>query len=867
MNNYLYDEHFLKELHQYHTQTIYARITALSWDESPLERVEGKITGGSINIDGKSAVRRTCSLTMVSNDVNIKNYYWGIQNKFKLEVGLENFFDSRYPNIIWFPQGVYVITNFNTSISVNNCTISIQGKDKMCLLNGDISGNLPSQVDFGIEEYYDVDAQVTYYNAIPLKTIIMNAVNVYGNEPIHNIVINDLDTVGLEQLRYRGEEPLYLIRNERTEIYENMTYDGNKKCYIKKYNEELKEFEFFDASLNSLEYNKDLPINSKKGDIIVFSKDDDREYTVFQATYGTEVGYRLTELTYAGELIANIGETLTSILDKIKNMLGNFEYFYDLDGHFVFQQQRTYVNNFWTNLRQEDSETYATDAVYTSSSVYNFNDLGYFTALTHNPILNNLKNDFSIWGVRRGIAGGEIPIHMRYAIDRKPIYYCNYQKTIFLSKDYIEFTKNGTKIHIQDIVDNYDNVKVVDWREIIYQMAFDYYNHHDEKDFFQKISENNKSYDINRYPSGYTGYEIYYIDIYSFWRDIYDLRVILADEAKKDYIYYKKDINNQYYKVDNAVQLKTSLEQDKIKFFEYVNGEYKEVQLQEGFNPATYEGDLSKFYIELEYDALGLRNFEQFLNQYLKFNEALEEDKEKFQYYLKKENLYVPCFLSDTEHLKWEEDRIYYVKLAEKKYIPYNFYEFVNNDTYYYPYNLNCDINTGWSYIVDEYPENLNFWFDFGGEQSAIDKYMVCNIGSRTKSINDSKITGIYFQKVPEVFYGTNQELEQIFKYEQKPAYTQIQLNTTLNSSFSISSQGKSAYDVLEQLLEENTYCIENITITSTPIYYLKPNTRIEIYDKESNIEGEYLITKITLPLAYNGTMSITASKAIDTIY
>ncbi|MBR6516179.1 MAG: hypothetical protein IKT40_04915 [Bacilli bacterium] len=65
-------------------------------------------------------------------------------------------------------------------------------------------------------------------------------------------------------------------------------------------------------------------------------------------------------------------------------------------------------------------------------------------------------------------------------------------------------------------------------------MAFDYYNHHDEKDFFQKVSENNKSYDINRYPSGYTGYEIYYIDIYSFWKDIYDLRVVLADEAKKD---------------------------------------------------------------------------------------------------------------------------------------------------------------------------------------------------------------------------------------------------------------------------------------------------------------------------------------------
>ena len=45
---------------------------------------------------------------------------------------------------------------------------------------------------------------------------------------------------------------------------------------------------------------------------------------------------RLTDLTYAGELISKIGDTITSILDKIKSMLGEFEYFYNLDGRFVF---------------------------------------------------------------------------------------------------------------------------------------------------------------------------------------------------------------------------------------------------------------------------------------------------------------------------------------------------------------------------------------------------------------------------------------------------------------------------------------------------------------------------------------------------
>jgi hypothetical protein len=48
--------------------------------------------------------------------------------------------------------------------------------------------------------------------------------------------------------------------------------------------------------------------------------------------FGETAGYRYTELTYAGDLIRGVGESITSILDKIKNMLGDFEYFYDLDG-------------------------------------------------------------------------------------------------------------------------------------------------------------------------------------------------------------------------------------------------------------------------------------------------------------------------------------------------------------------------------------------------------------------------------------------------------------------------------------------------------------------------------------------------------
>jgi hypothetical protein len=31
-------------------------------------------------------------------------------------------------------------------------------------------------------------------------------------------------------------------------------------------------------------------------------------------------------------------------------MLGDFEYFYDIDGHFIFQRKKTYVNTHWNTI-------------------------------------------------------------------------------------------------------------------------------------------------------------------------------------------------------------------------------------------------------------------------------------------------------------------------------------------------------------------------------------------------------------------------------------------------------------------------------------------------------------------------------------
>jgi len=245
------------------------------------------------------------------------------------------------PNIIWFNQGIYLITDFSTSHSTSSFNISISGKDKMCLLNGDIGGTLEAETDFGkIEEEDSNGNWVT--RSILLSEIIKNAVHVYAGEPYHNIIINDLDTYGLELLEYRYDVPLYLYRVSRQDqmaVFENATMDGDKRCWVKRDNN------WVETTLNNLDYNEleTLTETISGGTIAAEVKFDQAEnaltYYVAKVEYGQTAGYRITDLVYAGELIGKVGETLTSILDKIRNMLVEYEYFYNVEGQFVFQKK------------------------------------------------------------------------------------------------------------------------------------------------------------------------------------------------------------------------------------------------------------------------------------------------------------------------------------------------------------------------------------------------------------------------------------------------------------------------------------------------------------------------------------------------
>ena len=863
MKDPMLNEEFLRELDQYPHKFIWAKIVSLNFDEYPQQEITGKVTSGSINIDGSSALRRTCSLSLAAEDVNIQDFYWGLHTKFYVYIGLENFINPEYPDIIWFKQGMFMITSFSCTAGVNNYTINIQGKDKMTLLNGDLGGVIPASWDFATEDVNatDEDGKTVYdttgyaiieNHQIPIKQIIFEAVHEFAQEPWQNIIVNDLDDYGIELLEYDGDKPFYYIiktdvasgDNNSREVT-NMTFNGDMNCWVRldtwdvSKNQrkvatgsnawksgvkisELENIQGHDATSTSgaLCYEKLIEQLDPSGAVIEnknymraivkFNETATDYYTIAKITSdnGMRVcGYRICDIVYPYDLILSPGETVTSMLDKLIQMLGNFEYFYDVDGRFVFQKKRTYIDVSYNNIINEHSisdEVWANSGEYSSKYSYDFEGNILLSSVQNAPNFSNLKNDYSLWGARQN-GNVTIPIHMRYAIDHKPLYYKVIGHTILRNAEGEPIAADGTVLDGNDSskyvftdeqqgyittrgAELYPNLagdaKVVDWREIIYQMANDYRRHYHDIDFLEQVQNNNKHNDYESfYPKGRTGYEQYYIDfemnlsqgVVAYWRELY----------------------NPDHKGEQG------------RYMSW--GEFREFSTD--FDSTWAEGQ-----------------------QYPKgYRVKLVGEDGTITYWKS---------LKDRNNKKPSNTETYWLEIHSGDF---------EYDT------------EGWNINILNNPEILNFWFDFIDTTGELNKYGVNNIGLRSKATNDNKIKAIYFREVPNVIFETPDKVKT--KGWVKPGYCYIQIPEAYMDYFHISSRGKNMMDVIEEYLYSYTYPISSITLTSIPIYYLTPNTLIYVDDKQTGIVGEYIMQKYSIQLGLGASMSISAVETAKRLY
>lgn len=673
---YLTDSNFLKNVNQMHIKEQYAKITILNWNEEPIQEIQGIVTGGSLNIDGKSSMRRTCNLSVfVAEDTNTNvtdiDHLFSLNKKMYLEIGYLNITNEyKKYKMLWFPQGLYVMINPSLSHSTDGTNISLTLKDKMCLLNGECGGVIPASTRF--DEYETLDENGEWVIEKPrIAQIIRECVNHFGGEQLSKILISDIDDRIKMVMKWLGNTPLYLIGS------------GNARTFSTNY--------------------EDI---------------DGQTYETFE--YGEDVGFIYTDFTYPGELIGDAGSTVCTILDAIKNTLGNYEYFYDVDGNFIFREIKNFLNTSQAKVEIDKlkSEDYIIDQSK-GKSVYTFDDSVLISSFANNPQFNMIKNDFIVWGTRENANGNTVPIRYHLAIDNKPQIGEIYDVFFYIDPD-----------------DNLEKAKV----------PIKYRN-------FTELKRND----------GAAG--VFY----------------MTEDDKKIYVW----ADGKYVLVD-------------IGFTKVQATDWRSVLYLQGVQSEPLGTDSNYYYTEL-------------INEWPKL------------YNLKSKNSTI------NENIVYTGD----------------FYKEV--------------IKT---------PSDIDYFLDFIDSGAEISKFSISNIGRRSQIITDSKVNCVFEPDIPDFILIEKGKEDTDTKRKECEAKGQnyAQVDSSIFNLLTIGGSKNSAYNYVRELLYQYTSYNESISIQSVPIYYLEPNTRITVQDKESNIFGDYMISNISIPLDINSTMSISATRALERI-
>ena len=451
---YLKDKDFLKEVDNMKVKEQFVKITVLDFQERPIQDIQGKTISGNINIDGHSSVRRTCNIGLIADDesaekLNAPSNLISLNKKVEISIGFKNTL-TKYKeyDIIWFPLGMYVIVGCSITHNTSGVNLSLQLKDKMCLLNGEVGGIFPASVvfnEYDVETSFSVELESSH--AIPgeynngttqitedtmkeeidgnyslftegiftantdteiyqptIYQIIQEVVNHFGGEQLGKIIINDVPLRAKMVMKWIGSQPLYGV------------------CKIDK---DKGPDNFF--TLQKAVYDNKIQIN---GYSPIPNNNPGAENGIF--TSGDNIGYIYTDFTYPKELSANAGDNVCSVLDQIVSTLGNYEYFYDLDGNFIFQEKKNYLNTSQSTIELKNmaKPDYLLD-MGKGKSTYVFDDSNLINSYSSAPQYNMIKNDFLVWGVRESVDGKTLPCRYHLVIDDKPTIGNEYDVILF----------------------------------------------------------------------------------------------------------------------------------------------------------------------------------------------------------------------------------------------------------------------------------------------------------------------------------------------------------------------------------------------------------------------------------------------------
>lgn len=486
---YLKDSSFLFQLAREKNITLFVKMLVLTFDEKPVKEIHGRVISGNINVDGNSAVRRTGNITafVAEKDASYMEIggLFALNKKIRIEVGIENTTSlyTDYP-ILWFPQGVFCIMNLSSSHSTSGTTVSLQLKDKMVFLNGECGGTIPASTTF--HEYDEIDPETgDYVTQKPtIIQIIRELVNHFGGEDLNRIIISDLDNRIKKVMKWTQENPLYHYQDNMGGAFFTLTplseEDARAHGRLGELEDELHQLDKKFSEEDSSNYapsdwyqfqqdymaERDTLLNAiqSEKDKILSTTQQNENWILFKVySLGRDIGYVYSDFYYPAELIGNAGDSVCTILDNIKNTLGNFEYYYDLDGNFIFQEIKNYLNTRQsTHILNDDNPNKYLINRSKGKAEYVFDDNTIITSFSNSPQYEMIKNDFIVWGMRKTITDKTVPIRYHLAIDTKPTPGNTYQGYFYDDPEAINIA-DLQPIQKVRLPINYDSIEQLPW--------------------------------------------------------------------------------------------------------------------------------------------------------------------------------------------------------------------------------------------------------------------------------------------------------------------------------------------------------------------------------------------------------------------
>ena len=748
-NSTLKRKNFLKTIDNFVNQKQYVRLTLLNWNEEPLKEIQGVIASGNLSKDGSSSVRRTCSLTasISSGEYDIENtsYDFAINKKIFIEIGIENhsnqFLD--YP-ILWFPQGVFFIANASASSSVSSAvSLQLTLKDKMCGLSGDISGTLPAAVIF--DEMDTQDASGAYVTKkVLVYDIIQELVNHYGGEDLNNIVIEDVPRRIKRVMKWTGSNPLYLVPKQ----------SGSAGVV------------WYAAYV-------DRPEKLEDGTIEILS--------------GQDCGYIYDDFVYDSELSANLGESVTSVLDKIKNYLGNFEYFYDEFGVFHFREIKNYLNTTQATTLVNDMKKhdYLVETT-TGKSVYTFSDKDNIISISKTPQFNNIKNDFIIQGKRQGTnSQQQIDVRYHLCIDRKPLPVSsdergnNYYNTYYNLLLYTEESTQEIKAAFPAVYTTKNDFPSIGEFNTIYFDATDKFAYYWKDDTYKSLKCS--AY----YPA---------VDTLS----VSAIAETGSEETKEEVKPVPVPIVNGGYLVKD----------------------WRTELYLEGLLAKKNDIDSGNYYAKID----GISGWQGDVLQYA-HNCRIDTD-----YYFEELDAFWP--------------QVY--DLVDQKFIGEK---------------ENAELLT--SALTDG-----NYFLDFiDSSTSDLGRFSVSAIGRRTDAVSSDAVNCLFAPEIPNIVFINADEDDRGRTKQQEceengMPYTQVRGEVFYNLATGGYKNG--AFDQVKYELYLHTTYQNSVSITGLPVFYLEPNSRIELNDTSTNTYGDYNLNTLSIPLGPGNTMTVSCNQSIE---